>query len=154
MIPTSTSKHRPAAEVIARIQADAAQVKQKVILLRNASSITVQQALDALAVLREAMNYMGQFAGDQRIIDYANAEAAKDPYFPAGYDVTVDYGVYSAAVQAIIAGLISNILPLDASGYVLEKQLQSDGTWIMNTISRSTLDTLNTDFDAVLSVLD
>ena len=154
MIPTNASKHRPAAEVVARIQADAARVKQKASMLRTASSITVQQALDALAVLRDAMKYMGQFAGDRRIIDYANAEAAKDPYFPAGYDVTVDYGVYSTAVQAVINALIATVIPLDSSGYVQEKKLQSDGTWTMNVVSRATLDVLNTDLDTILSVLD
>ncbi|RMG79943.1 MAG: hypothetical protein D6712_18880 [Chloroflexi bacterium] len=154
MIPTSASKHRPASEVVARIQSDASRVKQKAQLLRTATSVTVQQALDALATFRDAMGYMGQFAGDQRIIDYANAEAAKDQYFPTEYNVSTDYGAYSTAVQNVIAGLIGGVIPVDQTGHVLEKYLQPDGSWSLNTISRTTLDTLNTDLDAILSVLD
>ena len=154
MIPTGNSKHRPAADIVAKIQNDAAQVKQVCLQLRNTQTVTVAACLNAYAVINSALSYMAQYAGDQRIIDFANAEAAKDPYFPTGYNVSDDYAVYAATCNNILSALRNSIIPTDANDNIVEKYFDTNGVIQNVTVDRTTLDALNTDIDKLLTVLD
>lgn len=120
MIPTK-NQAIPAAKVIDSIQQRAGALKARFAQV-NETSCSTQTLLSLVGIVTNAIEFFDQYAGDQRVIDYANNEAAQDvDYFGQGYDVTVDFIGMMTALNDI--KLILESLDYTDAVYVLDGHL-------------------------------
>jgi hypothetical protein len=78
------------------------------------------------------------------------AQYAKDQEDDQAYDVVAEFNALIAAVEAVMDNIRSTF-PTDASGYLLEKQWNAQGTYDFRQFTKAQLSTLRGLLDAVVS---
>lgn len=61
--------------------------------------------LELSTFLVDSQVFLNQYAGDQELIDFANAKAVTNPKYPDGYDVQVDFASVGEALQQVISAI-------------------------------------------------
>ena len=141
MIPTNKPHLRPAAVCIKDMQDICGRAKRKCQDWPKTSA-TYQDVNKLSDYLSGIVTQLTPYLGNQRLIDFANAEAAKEVgYFGLGYDVQDDYAALGVALTDIITFL---------SAQTLQNPIQSD----MVTLTQYNLSGITVEFNKLYAVVD
>jgi len=120
---------RPASEIVPQIMEALANMKGQLAGVQEPQA-GANVLLSLAASITDLENYLTQFGGNQRIIDYANAEAAKNSLYATGYNVQVDF----AAVMGALAAIKTFISAINFSGAV-SLNVAGQTQWALITIT-------------------
>lgn len=110
-----------------------------------AGGVNSDNVLATFHDLRRARDELDQVKAIPGIADYAKAQEND-----AGYDVAAEFAALVTAVEAVMTE-IQTSFPVDANGYLLEKQWAPDGTYTFRQFSAAQLATAKTLLDAVVA---
>ena len=130
MIYTDTTS-QPASEIIKSIVSNLRSMRAQIANV-NEASIGANILMSISMAVNSTETFLLQFAGNQRAIDYANAEAALNTeVYGEAYDVHDDFVAVLSALsdikQFIIAQDFSDAVTLDESGVMVWKVLDASG---------------------------
>lgn len=138
------AQERPASEIIKDIITKLAQMKALFSGV-NEAAIGANVLLSISAAISGAETFLAQYGGNQRLIDFANSEAALNPAkYGAGYNVSTDFN----AVMLALANIKAFLIAIDYTGAV---GLDANGLMFWSTFNATGLQAKIDEFNAVVS---
>lgn len=121
---------------------------QRLRALSLGSSTGASSILEFALLLAEQRALLDSHAATPGLGAYAQQQINDDEF-----DIVAAYSAMVAQIDATVTWIVSNF-PKDANGYLLERQLASDGRTVERTFNSAALAGLRAQLDALIATID